>query len=158
MFFSFKTVSYEEIFRGNFEVGGVKKFLGKKNVSYEEIFPQNFLAQNLLWKNKLELSQPGKFSSPKFPGDKRKFYEEILRSLDNRTEISTSGVPLPSTGWCLLLYVHTTVFSVVLTHASSHTNVAPRALINVRGRTAVLAGMMTDFFCFQSGLVTKGMI
>ena len=51
-------------------------------------------------------------------------------------------------------YVHTTVFSAVLTHASSHTNVAPRALTNVRGRTAVLAGMMIDFFCFQSGLVT----
>ena len=50
--------------------------------------------------------------------------------------------------------VHTTVFSAVLTHASSSTNVAPRALTNVRGRTAVLAGMMIDFFCFQSGLVT----
>ena len=50
--------------------------------------------------------------------------------------------------------VHTTVFSAVLTHASSHTNVAPRTLTNVRGRTAVLAGMMIDFFCFQSGLVT----
>ena len=30
--------------------------------------------------------------------------------------------------------------------------------MNVRGRTAVLAGMMIDFFCFQSGLVTLGMI
>ena len=29
---------------------------------------------------------------------------------------------------CLLLYVHTTVFSAVPTHASSHTNVAPGAL------------------------------
>ena len=29
---------------------------------------------------------------------------------------------------CLLLYVHTTVFSAVLTHASSHTNIAARAL------------------------------
>ena len=28
----------------------------------------------------------------------------------------------------------------------------------MRGRTAVLAGMMIDFFCFQSGLVTLGMI
>ena len=52
------------------------------------------------------------------------------------------------------LYTQLTVFSAVLTHASSHTNVAPRALTNVRGRTAVLAGMMIDFFCFQSGLVT----
>ena len=51
-------------------------------------------------------------------------------------------------------YTQLTVFSAVLTHASSHTNVAPRALTNVRGRTAVLAGMMIDFFCFQSGLVT----
>ena len=60
-------------------------------------------------------------------------------------------------------YIHTyilcthnyTVFSAVLAHASSHTNVAPRTLTNARGRTAVLlAGMMIDFFCFQSGLVT----
>ena len=65
----------------------------------------------------------------------RKFYVDIFGSLDNRTEIST-------------------VFSAVLTHASSHTNVAPRGLTNVRGRTAVFAGMMIDFFCFQSGLVT----
>ena len=50
------------------------------------------------------------------------------------------------------------MFSAVLTHASSHTNVAPRALTNVRGRTAVLAGIMIDFFCFQSGLVAEGMI
>ena len=45
------------------------------------------------------------------------------------------------------------VFSAVPTHASSHTNVAPKALTNVRGRTAVLAGMMIAFFCLQSGLV-----
>ena len=70
----------------------------KGNVSYEEIVPQNSLAQNFLRKKKLELSQPRKFSSPKFPGDKRKFYGEIFRSLDNRTEISTRGVPLPSAG------------------------------------------------------------
>ena len=55
-------------------------------------------------------------------------------------------------------YTQLSVFSTVPTHASSHTNVAPRALTNVRGRTAVLVGMMTDFFCFQSGLVTSGMI
>ena len=55
-----------------------------------------------------------------------------------------------------MLYVYTTVvFSAVLTHASSHTNVAARALTNVRGRTAVLAGMMIYFFCFQSGLVSE---
>ena len=59
---------------------------------------------------------------------------------------------------CLLLHVHTTVFSSVLTHASSHTNVAPRALTKVLGRTAVLPGMMIDFFCVQSELVAEGMI
>ena len=48
--FPVKTVSYEEIFPGNFGVGGVKNFLGKKHVSYEEIFRQNFLAQNSLRK------------------------------------------------------------------------------------------------------------
>ena len=42
---------------------------------------------------KLEFSQPRNISSPKFPGVKRKFYEEILRSLYSRTEISTRGVP-----------------------------------------------------------------
>ena len=46
-----------------------------------------------------------------------------------------------------------TVFSAVLTHASGHINAAPRALTNARGRNNVLAGMMIDFFCFQSGLV-----
>ena len=61
----------------------------KKKVYYEEIFPKHFLAQNFLRKKKLEYSQPRKFSSPKFPGDGRKFYEEIFGSLDNRTEIST---------------------------------------------------------------------
>ena len=51
------------------------------------------------------------------------------------------------------------MFSAVLTHASSHTNVAPRALTNVRGRTAVvLAGITINFFCVQSGLVTSGMV
>ena len=84
------------------------------NQSNEETFRKNFLAQNFLRKKKLEYSQPRKFSSPKFPGDKRKFYEEILGSLDNRTGIST-----PSQYWmmptaacctctrlCSLLYSH----------------------------------------------------
>ena len=56
-----QTVSYEEIFPGNFGVGGVKNFLGKTPVSYEEIFRQNFLAQNFLRKFWLEFSQPRKF-------------------------------------------------------------------------------------------------
>ena len=63
-------------------------------------------------------------------------------------------MPITSVDTMSLLYVHTTVFFAVLTHASNHTNVAPRALTNARGRTAVvLAGMMIDFFHFQSGLV-----
>ena len=32
LFFSFKTFSYEDIFPGNFGVGGAKNFLGEKNV------------------------------------------------------------------------------------------------------------------------------
>ena len=181
---------------------GSKKSWEKKHVSYEEIFRQNFLAQNFLRKFWLGFSYPRKFWSPKFPGDKRKFYQEILGSLDNRTEFSTvcvflcshwSLVDVPLIFFCpadhvpdwqprvLLgmvearsvnvkktttttlsqyrmmpaMYTQLTVFSAVLTHASSHTNVAPRTLTNARGRTAVLlAGMMIDVFCFQSGLVT----
>ena len=93
----------------------------------------------------------GNFEAQNFPGDKKKFYEEIFGSLDNTTEFSTlSQYWMMPTTW----YVHTTLFSAVLTHASSHTNVAPRALANVRVRTVVLAGIMIDVFCFQSGLVT----
>ena len=99
-FFSLRPFLSRNFFQEILGLEGSKISWGKKkgNVSYEEIFPQNFLAQNFLRKKKLEFSQPRKFSSPKFPGDKRKFYEEILRSLHNRTEISTRGVPLPSTG------------------------------------------------------------
>ena len=43
IFYGRQTVSYEEIFPGNFGVGGIKNILGKKNVSYE-----NFLAQEIL--------------------------------------------------------------------------------------------------------------
>ena len=54
-----ETVSYEEIFPGNFGVGGVKNFLGKK---------KRFLRGNL----------PAKFPRPKFP---RIFpAEEILKA------------------------------------------------------------------------------
>ena len=80
IFYGRQAVSYEEFFPRNFGVGGVKKILGEKNASYEEFFPKNSLAQNFLRKKKLEYSQPRKFL---------KFYEEILGSLDNRTEIST---------------------------------------------------------------------
>ena len=73
----------------------------------------------------------------------RKFWDHLIIELKSVQE----AYPFCSTGWLLLLYVHTTVFSAVLTHAWSHTNVAPGALTNVRGRTAILAGMMIDFFC-----------
>ena len=93
----FKLFFPEQIFRKNFPVTpfltrnffqetlgleGSKISWGKKN---EGIFRKHFLAQNFLRKFWLEFSQP----SPKFPGDKRKFYEEIFGLLDNRTEIST---------------------------------------------------------------------
>ena len=78
-----------------------------------------------------------------------------MGSLDNRTEISSL-----SQYWMMptRYYVHTTdnVFSAVLTHAWSHTNVAPRALTNVPGRTAVLAGMMVDFFVSSPGSSRRG--
>ena len=66
----------------------------------------------------------------------------------------------PSQYWMMPTAVHThdPVFSAVLTHASSHTNVAPRALTNVRGRTAVLAGMMIDFFVFSPGSSRRGFL
>ena len=38
----FKTVSYEEIFPGNFGVGGVKNFLGKKKRFLRGNFPAKF--------------------------------------------------------------------------------------------------------------------
>ena len=47
-FYGRQTVSYEEIFPGNFGVGGVKKFLGKKTRLLRGDFP-------------------AKFSRPKFP-------------------------------------------------------------------------------------------
>ena len=47
-----KTVSYEEIFPGNFGVGGVKTFLGKKTRflrgNFPAKFPQEILARILL--------------------------------------------------------------------------------------------------------------
>ena len=89
---------------------GSKRSREKPPVSYEEIFRQNFLTHNFLRKFWLEFSQPRKFWSPKFPGDKRKFYEEILGSLDNRTEISTFSqywmMPTTCTQLCSLLYSH----------------------------------------------------
>ena len=89
---------------------------------------EGIFRQNFLRKFWLEFSKP------------RKFWDHL--------KIELNSVPFPVLDDA----------SAVLTHASSHTNVAPRALTNVRGRTAVLAGMMIDFFCFQSGLVTLGMI
>ena len=91
---------------------------------------------------------PETFPRPKFPQEilarllpeTRKFYGEILGSLDNRTEISTL-----SQYW-MICCTHTCI--------ESHKRCPKSLLTNVRGRTAVLAGIMIDFFCFQSGLVT----
>ena len=56
-----------------------RKFSGK--ISSSKISSGNFGSDS---------PSRGNFEArPKFPGDKRKFYVEILRSLDNRTEIST---------------------------------------------------------------------
>ena len=123
--------------------------MGKKNVSYEEISGK--ISSPKISSGNFGSNSPsrGNFEAQNFRETRgnftRKFYEEILGSLDNRTEIIDA------------YYVHTTdVFSAVLTHASSHTNVAPRALTNVPGRTAVLAGMMVDFFVFSPGSSRSG--
>ena len=84
-----KAVSYEDLFWRIIWVGGVRKCLGKKNVFYEEIFPKNLLSKTLLRKKKLEYSQPRNVLAQTFPGDKRKFHEDIFGSLYNRTEINT---------------------------------------------------------------------
>ena len=52
---------------------GSKVSWGKKTFLTRKIFE----SQNFLTKKKLEFSQPRKLSNPKFPGDKRKFYEEF---------------------------------------------------------------------------------
>ena len=93
----------------------------KKNVSYEEIFPKKFLAQNFLRKKKLEYSQPKKFSSPKFPGDRRELYEEIFGSLDNRTEIST-----PSQYWMMPTAVRTHDCVLCCTHTCIESQTLPQ--------------------------------
>ena len=115
------TVSYEDFFPGNFGAGGVKSFLRKKRFLRGNFY-EKFLAQNFL-------ETRGNFT----------------RFVLDHLIIELKSVPLPQywmmptmyTQLCSLLYSHI--------HASSHTNVAPRALTNVRGRTAVLAGMMIDF-------------
>ena len=87
-------------------------FFGKKNISYEEMFPKNFLAQNFLRKKKLEYSQPRKFSSPNFPGDKRKFLDHLIIELKS---VLDEAYPFPVlddayrctyTQLCSLLYSH----------------------------------------------------
>ena len=99
------------------------------------------MAKNLLGKKKLEYFQSRKVLAQNFPGDKRKFYEEFFGSLYNRTEISTRRDVLFQY-WMMPTAVDT-MSPAVLTHATSHTKVAPRALTNARGRTAVL------FFLFS---------
>ena len=76
----------------------------------------------------------GNFEAQNFLETRGNFYEEILGSLDNRTEISTF-----SQYWMMpLLYSHM--------HRVTQTLPQERALTNMRGRTDVLAGMMIDFF------------
>ena len=77
---------------------------------------------------KLEFSQPRNFSSPKFPEVKRKFYEEILRSLYSRTEISTRGVPVRQY-WMIATAVRTHDCVLCCTHTcmKSHKR-CPRSL------------------------------
>ena len=60
----------------------------------------------------------------------------------------------PSQYWMMPTAVRTHDCVLCCTHTciESHKR-CPKALTNVRGRTAVLAGIMIDFFCFQSGLV-----
>ena len=142
----------DRFLRGNFS----RKFWGWRG--------QKFLGKN---KTFLTRKFSGKISSPKISSGNfgsnspsrgnfqaQNFLEtrgNLTRKLWDHLIIELVSVPylmMPTT------YIQLTVFSAVLTHASSHTNIAPRALTNVRGRTAVLAGMMIDFFCFQSGLVT----
>ena len=83
-----KTVSYEEIFPGNFEVGGVKNFLGKKKVT------RKFSGK---------ISSPGNFgSNSPSRGD---FEAKISWRRGNFTRnfldhliIELKSVPFPSTG------------------------------------------------------------
>ena len=107
----YKAVSYEEIFPRNFGVGGVKNFLGKKNVSYEEIFTKKFFAQNFLRKKKLEYFQPRKFSSPKFPGDKRKFLDHLIIELKSVQDEYWMMPTAVRTHDCVLCYTHTCIES-----------------------------------------------
>ena len=98
----YKTVSYEEIFPGNFGVGRVKNFLGKKTfltrkfsgkISSPKTSSGNFGSNS---------PSRGNFQAQNFL-ETRKFYEESLGSLDNRPEISTF-----SQYWMMpLLYSHT---------------------------------------------------
>ena len=78
--------------------------LGKKSSNSPS--RRNFQAQNFL--------------------ETRKFYEEILGSLDNRTEISARGVPLPSTGWCLYCCTYTRLCSLLYSHMHRVTQMLPQ--------------------------------
>ena len=74
------------------------EILGEKNASYEEFLPKKLLAKNLLRKKKLEYSQPREVLAQNFPGDRRKFYEEILdyyiielKSVQDEAYLSSTG-------------------------------------------------------------------
>ena len=127
-------------------------FLGKKKRFLRGNFPEKFPRPKFPQEILARIPPAEKILKPKNSWRQ----EEILRgnlsgSLDNRTEIST----LPQY-WMMLTTYTQLVFSAVRTHASSHTNVAPRALTNVRGSTAVLAGMILTFFVFSPGSSRRG--
>ena len=108
--FFFKTVSYEENFPGNLGLEGSKISWGKKNVSYEEMSGK--ISSPKISSGNFGSNSPsrGNFEAQNFL-ETRKFYEEILGSLDNRTEISSLSQywMLPTTYtqlMCSLLYSH----------------------------------------------------
>ena len=88
-----KTVSYEEIFPGNFGVGGVKNFLGKKKVarkfsgkiSSPKISSGNFGSNS---------PSRGDFEAQNFLETRGNFTRNFL----DRLIIELKSVPFPSTG------------------------------------------------------------
>ena len=89
-----KTVSYEEIFPGNFGVGGVKNFLGKKprflRGNYPAKFPRPKFPQEIL----ARILPAEEILKPKISWRRghftRKFWDHLI--------IELKSVPFPSTG------------------------------------------------------------
>ena len=146
----------------NFLGSRVKKIIGKKTFLTRKFFRKISSPKISSGKKNSNAPSRGNFLSQEFPGDKRKFLDYLIIELKS-VQDEAHPFPVLDDAYCCtytrlysLLYVHTTLFSAVLTHASSHTNVSPRALTNVRGRTAVLAGMIIDFFVFSPGSLRRG--